>query len=75
MNKNKDIHELIDDIVLAQAKWTKEERLRYFASTFYPQPIDFIQEVDGTKYIVRAFFDKDASESVQEKIKRIVSKK
>ncbi len=70
MNETPDIYELIDDIVLAQSRLMREERIKRFATSLYPESIDF----DGTKYIVRTFFDKDASENLHEKIKRTVLK-
>ena len=75
MDENQDIHKLIDEIVIAQSRMTKEDRLKRYAASLYPEPLDFVKEIDETKYIVRTFSDKDASESVHEKIKRIISKK
>lgn len=37
----------------------------------FPEPIHFIREIDGTKYIVRSFFDECALESIEEKMRRL----
>ncbi|MGN1094939.1 MAG: hypothetical protein ACI4QR_00970 [Eubacteriales bacterium] len=74
MNENQDIHKLIDEIVIAQSRMTKKERLKRFAASLYPESLDFVKEIDGTKYIVRTFFNKDAYESVYEKIKESYQK-
>ena len=54
---------------------TKEERLAWFEQSIYPEPLKFTNEIDGTVYIVRAFFDETASESFEEKLRRIMIKR
>ena len=53
---------------------TKEERLAWFEQIIYPEPLKFTNEIDGTVYIVRTFFNEAASESFEEKIRRIIAK-
>ena len=65
----------IDDITDKLTKMTKEERLAWFEQTIYPEPLKFTNEIDGTVYIVRAFFDETASESFEEKLRRIMIKR
>ena len=36
------------------------------------QPLNFIKEIDGTVYAVRAFFKEDARENITDKVQRIV---
>ena len=69
-----EIPELIDSITARLAKMSKEERIAWFKRTIYPQPLNFINEIEGTQYIVRTFFDETATESIEEKVKRITSK-
>lgn len=38
----------------------------------YVQPLNFIREIDGTVYAVRAFFKEDARENITDKVQRIV---
>ena len=38
------------------------------------QPLNFIREIDGTTYAVRAFFSEDARENITEKVQRIILK-
>jgi hypothetical protein len=40
----------------------------------YCQPISFQQEIGGTVYAVNAHFNEQASESVEEKTSRILSR-
>lgn len=38
------------------------------------QPLNFIREIDGTVYAVRAFFKEDARENITDKVQRIILK-
>lgn len=40
----------------------------------YVQPLNFIREIDGTVYAVRAFFSENARENITEKVQRIILK-
>lgn len=46
--------------------------LRGFGRSAYVQPLNFIKEIDGTVYAVRAFFKEDARENITDKVQRIV---
>ena len=46
--------------------------LRGFGGAPYVQPLNFIREIDGTVYAVRAFFKEDARENITDKVQRIV---
>lgn len=35
MDENQDIHKLIDEIVIAQSRMTKEDRLKRYAASLY----------------------------------------
>ena len=54
---------------------TKEERIAWFKQGMYLEPLNFVKEIDGTLYAVRAFFKEDAGENITEKVERIVLKK
>ena len=70
----KELNESIDGITELLAQMPREKRLQWFRRSMYPKPIDFVKEMDGTRYVVRTFFDERAGESIQEKVKRIASK-
>ena len=53
---------------------TKQERIAWFRRSAYVQPLNFIREIDGTVYAVRAFFKEDARENITEKVQRIILK-
>ena len=54
---------------------TKQERIAWFCRSAYVQPLNFLREIDGTTYAVRAFFSENARENITEKVQRIILKK
>lgn len=74
MKADSEINSLLDDIDELLAQMPKEERLKWFRKSAYPRPLNFVKEIDDTKYVVRTFFDKAANESIEEKLNRIVLK-
>ena len=70
-----DLYNLIEDITDNLAAMTKEERLSWFKRTMYAEPLNFINEIDGTSYIVRTFFKEEATENLYQKLERILTKK
>ena len=42
MDENQDIHKLIDEIVIAQSRMTKEDRLKRYAASLYPEPLFYL---------------------------------
>ena len=72
-DKTDDIYSVIDDITDKLATMTKEERLSWFKRTMYAEPLNFINEIDGTSYIVRAFFKEEATENLYQKLERILT--
>lgn len=53
---------------------SKQERIAWFRRSAYVQPLNFIREIDGTVYAVRAFFKEDARENITDKVQRIILK-
>ena len=66
---------LLDEINKHLRTLTKEERIAWFRQTTYAEPLNFTKEIDGTLYVVRAFFKDEANENISEKIERIILKK
>ena len=64
---SRQLEQITDDL----KQMTVKERLVWFEQKMFPEPIHFIREIDGTKYIVRSFFDECASESIEEKMRRL----
>lgn len=54
---------------------TKSERIAWFRSKQFPRKIDFEKEISGTVYTVRSHFNSDSSETLREKIERILKQK
>lgn len=71
-DRSNEIYTHIDSITDYLATMTKQERIAWFRRSAYVQPLNFIKEIDGTVYAVRAFFKEDARENITDKVQRIV---
>lgn len=69
------IYELLDDIYNIFAAMPQEERLKEFERMSYPHPLNFLREIDGSVYAVRTSFAEEASETIEDKVQRILLKK
>ena len=74
MTADNEIYTQLDHITDHLATMTKQERIAWFRRSAYAQPLNFIREIDGTTYAVRAFFSEDARENITEKVQRIILK-
>lgn len=74
VDKTSEIYTLIDEITDYLTTLTKEERIAWFRQTMYAKPLNFVKEIDGTLYAVRAFFKEDAAENIYDKLGRILKK-
>ena len=73
-DRNNEIYAQIDRITDHLAAMTKQDRIAWFRRSAYVQPLNFIREIDGTVYAVRAFFKEDAREKITDKGQRIILK-
>ena len=71
-DRNNEIYAQIDRITDHLAAMTKQERIAWFRRSTYVQPLNYIREIDGTTYAVRAFFSEDARENITDKVQRII---
>lgn len=74
MTADNEIYTQLDRITDHLATMTKQERIAWFRRSAYVQPLNFLREIDGTTYAVRAFFSEDARENIAEKVQRIILK-
>ena len=74
MSADNEIYTQLDRITDHLATMTKQERIAWFRRSAYVQPLNFLREIDGTTYAVRAFFSEDARENIAEKVQRIILK-
>ena len=74
VDRSNEIYTHIDRITDHLATMSKQERIAWFRRSAYVQPLNFIREIDGTTYAVRAFFSEDARENITEKVQRIILK-
>lgn len=72
MRADNEIYTQLDRITDHLATMTKQERIAWFRRSTYVQPLNFIKEIDGTVYAVRAFFKEDARENITDKVQRII---
>lgn len=54
-DRSNEIYTHIDSITDYLAAMSKQERIAWFRRSAYVQPLNFIREIDGTTYAVRAF--------------------
>lgn len=73
-DRSSEIYTHIDRITDHLAAMSKQERIAWFRRSAYAQPLNFIREIDGTVYAVRAFFSEDARENITDKVQRIILK-
>ena len=71
-DRSNEIYTHIDSITDYLATMTKQERIAWFRRSAYVQPLNFLREIDGTTYAVRAFFSEDARENITDKVQRII---
>ena len=74
MRSDNEIYTQLDRITDHLATMTKQERIAWFRRSAYVQPLNFLREIDGTTYAVRAFFSENARENITEKVQRIILK-
>lgn len=73
-DRNNEIYAQIDRITDHLAAMPKQDRIAWFRWSAYVQPLNFIKEIYGTVYAVRAFFSENARENITEKVQRIILK-
>ena len=71
-DRNNEIYAQIDRITDHLAAMQKQDRIVWFRRSAYVQPLNFIKEIDGTVYAVRAFFKEDTRENITDKVQRII---
>ena len=74
MRSDNEIYTQLDRNTDYLAVMTKQERIAWFRRSAYVQPLNFLREIDGTTYAVRAFFSENARENITEKVQRIILK-
>lgn len=72
MTADNEIYTQLDRITDHLATMTMQERIAWFRRSAYVQPLNFLREIDGTTYAVRAFFKEDARENITDKVQRII---
>lgn len=71
-DRNNEIYAQIDRITDHLAAMPKQDRIAWFRRSAYVQPLNFIKEIDGTVYAIRAFFKEDTRENITDKVQRII---
>ena len=64
----------IDDLMRYLAGLSKEQRFQWYREHQYCYPVGFDKEIGGTVYTVTAYFNENASEDVEKKTERILTR-
>lgn len=64
----------IDDLMRYLAGLSKEQRFQWYREHQYCYPVGFDKEIGGTVYTVTAHFNENASEDVEKKTERILTR-
>ena len=73
-DRSNEIYTHIDSITDYLATMTRQERIAWFRRSAYVQPLNFIKEIDGTVYAVRAFFFFFSRENSTANVQRIMTR-
>ena len=71
----REIHTQLDLITNDLAALPQEKHIAWFRRTTCGHLMNFLKEINGTSYTVRAFFDDEAKENIVEKVQRIILSK
>ena len=69
-----EVMEKIDETAIFLAGLSHADRLDWLKKHQYCYPVSFEREIGGTVYTVNAHFSKDAAESAEKKVNRILSR-
>ena len=64
----------IDDMMRYLAGLSKEQRFQWYREHQYCYPVGFDKEIGGTVYTITAHFNENASEDVEKKTERILTR-
>lgn len=64
----------IDSMMVYLSTLSREQRFQWYREHQYCQPISFEKEISGTVYMVTAHFNEKATENVEEKTARVLTK-
>lgn len=73
MNRDPEIHGLLDEIDGLLAQMPREQRLTEFERMLKPRNTDFIYENEGVHYVVRTHFHGDRREDLRSKVRRLMA--
>ena len=68
-----EVMEKVDETAIFLAGLSHEERPDWLKKHQYPHPISFEREIGGTVYTVNAHFNGKTAETVERKVKRILT--
>lgn len=68
------LFDALDEFNNKLAEMTKEERYKVFQSMMYRQPLKYMQEIDGTNYIIRTHFNENGTGKVYDTVNRLMEK-
>lgn len=66
------VNELMKNQIEKLKKMSPNERINWYNSSLFNKPINFIKGIDNTIYTVNTHFNDTSTESIEEKIVRIL---
>ena len=70
-NEYKKLSEIMDDTYEKLSKMTPQERKDWYMDRYNPS-LNFKKKIDGTVYLVRTYFNPNASEAIFDKVSRLI---
>lgn len=68
------LFDALDELNNTLSEMKEEERLKVFNDMMYREPLKYLQEVDGTTYIIRTHFNEDGTGKVIDTLNRLMEK-
>lgn len=66
------VSKLLKEWIEKLKSMTREQRIEWYNNSLFNKPINFTKQIDNTVYTVNTYFNESASESIEDKIVRIL---
>ena len=70
-----ELDDILDEITDKLSSMTREERLQWFSSWSYAEPLKYLHNIDNTTYIIRTIFNENGKTNIVHTAKRLLEKK
>lgn len=66
------VSKLLKEQIEELKSMTREQRIEWYNNSLFNKPINFTKQIDNTVYTVNTHFNESASESIEDKMFRII---